>query len=276
MKARIGLLAVVSALAALCLTFAFAQWRERRAADHALAETQRKHEALPRELAAWEEKVRRAEQRAREAERDSAELLKAVEAARAPHAVPSATPETRPGPIAQKVIAPEIDGERLAEERAYHQNLARTRAREAKERAEFELAQHTRDAAEKFRLAIERARQLAANAEFQAARNTLEQALKIKPADEPVPETVTELQRVLAAQGAASDVSLLSDGVTLVSISNVRPPAQFTTLSVKLMPGDYEVVGRRAGFREVRIPLQVRGGMPPPVLSVVCSVPAGP
>jgi len=71
-------------------------------------------------------------------------------------------------------------------------------------------------------------------------------------------------------------VTLLSDGETYVSISNTRAPAKFALDVVKLLPGDYEVVGRRRGYRDVVIALQLRSATAPPVLTVICTQPIGP
>ena len=44
--------------------------------------------------------------------------------------------------------------------------------------------------------------------------------------------------------------------------------------TMKILPGNYEVVGRRRGYRDVVMLLQVRQGVPPPVVSVICTVKA--
>src|SRR5688572_27791383 len=62
------------------------------------------------------------------------------------------------------------------------------------------------------------------------------------------------------------EVTLSSDGETWVSITNVQAPAKFQTRKVSLPPGDYEVVGRRRGYRDVQISLPVRSGTTPQAL----------
>lgn len=66
-------------------------------------------------------------------------------------------------------------------------------------------------------------------------------------------------------------VTLVSDGVTWVSIKNVRVPEQFQTKTVSLAPGTYEVIGRRRGFRDVERSLQVRSGEVPAKLTIICT-----
>lgn len=68
-----------------------------------------------------------------------------------------------------------------------------------------------------------------------------------------------------------SQVTLVSDGVTWVSITNVQPPAKFQTRTISLPPGDYEVLGRRKGYRDVRTSLHVRSGAAPGTVTVVCT-----
>ena len=68
------------------------------------------------------------------------------------------------------------------------------------------------------------------------------------------------------------EVALKSDGLTWVSVVNACAPEKFTSLSIKLRPGRYEVVGRRAGFQDVVVPLEIRNGQSPASVAVVCSV----
>jgi hypothetical protein len=75
-------------------------------------------------------------------------------------------------------------------------------------------------------------------------------------------------------QGAAQSgeqVTVISDGETWVSITNVRVPEQRKTISYVLPPGEYEVVGRRKGFRDVRQTVRVRKGDGPITLTVICT-----
>ena len=71
-------------------------------------------------------------------------------------------------------------------------------------------------------------------------------------------------------------VTVISDGETWVSIAPVRVPAKGKKTVVKLPPGDYEVVGRRTGYREIHSPLQIRSGMAPISLTIICTEQANP
>jgi hypothetical protein len=43
---------------------------------------------------------------------------------------------------------------------------------------------------------------------------------------------------------------------------------------MRLLPGNYEVIGRRTGYQDVHLSLVVRKGAPPPSLQVICAEPA--
>ena len=68
------------------------------------------------------------------------------------------------------------------------------------------------------------------------------------------------------------EIEIISDGLTWVEISNHHQPTRFNTNTVKILPGNYTVIGRRTGFRDVEFPVQLRNGMGPVSLTVVCTV----
>ena len=49
-------------------------------------------------------------------------------------------------------------------------------------------------------------------------------------------------------------------------------PEKFETKIVTLLPGDYQVTGRRKGYRDVWLLLKVRAGEPPPLVTIICTV----
>lgn len=122
---------------------------------------------------------------------------------------------------------------------------------------------------------IENAKQLTNNAEFQAAIRIFSRAMAIKPAY-PLPndDTMEQLHTVLTAQSKPVDVTFKSDGKTHVSISHYKQPSQAETFTVKVLPGDYQVIGRRKGYTDVLILLQVRNGTTPPTVTVICQTAA--
>ena len=66
------------------------------------------------------------------------------------------------------------------------------------------------------------------------------------------------------------DVTFKSDGKTWVSITNYRLLGQIETATLKILPGDYQIMGRRKGYQDVFMKLQVRNGTQLPVVNVVC------
>ena len=118
---------------------------------------------------------------------------------------------------------------------------------------------------------IESAKQLANNSEFQAAIRVFSRAMAIKPGY-PLPndDTMQQLHTVLTAQSKAVEVTFKSDGKTYVSIANFRQPTLSENFTVNVLPGDYQVIGRRKGYKDVLMLLQVRNGTPPPTVTVIC------
>ena len=77
------------------------------------------------------------------------------------------------------------------------------------------------------------------------------------------------------AQRDSAVVPLRSDGQTFVTLSNHAIRRKFEATTVAIPPGDYEVIGRRKGFQDVRVRLQLRAGVPVPDVAVSCTVPGG-
>lgn len=127
------------------------------------------------------------------------------------------------------------------------------------------------DDASAYHRLINIARELAKEASFPEAIRIYNQAMAIKPAALEVTPEIRQLQTDLQAQSTPVDVTLASDGLTWASITNQHQPAKFTTRTVKLLPGNYQVIGRRKGFRDVGIDLVVRSGKPVGTILVVCT-----
>lgn len=119
---------------------------------------------------------------------------------------------------------------------------------------------------------IEAAEQLANKADFQAAIKRFNEAMAVKPAYLVASDRVQQLQQLLMNQNKPVDVTFKSDGNTWVSIQNFRTPSKFESNVIKMLPGNYEIIGRRKGYRDVTMLLQVRNGTPPPVVTVACNV----
>ena len=115
------------------------------------------------------------------------------------------------------------------------------------------------------------AEQLASKAEFQAAIRVFNQAMSFKPAYLVNSDKVQQMHAMLMTQNKPVEVMFKSDGKTWFSIENYRLPSQFENSTVKMLPGDYKIVGRRKGYQDVQMLLQVRNGVPPPTVTVVCT-----
>ena len=117
---------------------------------------------------------------------------------------------------------------------------------------------------------LELAADQAARAEFQPAIRSFNEAISIKPDYiQLTPDQVT-VKDLLSAQSKPVGINFVSDGKTWVTISNYKLLGKFKEESVKILPGDYEIVGRRKGYEDVILVLRVRAGSPPPTVTVVC------
>ena len=112
----------------------------------------------------------------------------------------------------------------------------------------------------------------AQRAEFQSAIRSFNEAMAIKPAYLALTDRVSQLRAVLNLQSKPVDVTFRSDGNCWVSISNFRMLGKISTQTIKMLPGDYEIVSRRKGYQDVMLQLQVRNGSTPPVVSVACTL----
>ncbi len=123
---------------------------------------------------------------------------------------------------------------------------------------------------------IEAAEQLANKADFQGAIKRFNEAMAVKPSYLVNSERVNQLHNLLMTQNKPVDVTFKSDGNTWVVITGFRQPAKIDGAEViKILPGDYQILGRRSGYRDVEMLLQVRNGTPPPTVTVMCTVHRG-
>ncbi len=119
---------------------------------------------------------------------------------------------------------------------------------------------------------VEVAEQKAVRAEFQAAIRSFNEAMAIKPVYLALTGPVDELRAKLLAQSQPVDVTFHSDGDSWVSISNFRMLGKIKAETVKILPGNYEIISRRKGYQDVLLMLQVRNGTTPPVINVACTL----
>jgi eukaryotic-like serine/threonine-protein kinase len=137
------------------------------------------------------------------------------------------------------------------------QGLDRSRKRAA-------LAQQLED----FSLRPER---LAASAVRASAEQAIARAQAIAGPAPVLGAQVAKVRALLAAYAIQVHVELSSDNSTHVFIGTVGDLGVFLTRDVVLSPGRYTVVGTRAGYRDVRLELNVAPGQQRAALSVLCS-----
>ena len=123
-----------------------------------------------------------------------------------------------------------------------------------------------------FNKLVEVAQQRCDRAEFQAAIRSFNEAMAIKPVYLPLSGPVDELRAKLLGQSQPVAVTFHSDGDSWVSISNFRMLGKIKDETVKILPGNYEVVSRRKGYQDVLLMLQVRHGTTPPIVNVACTL----
>ncbi|MCY3794783.1 MAG: hypothetical protein OXG51_10465 [Gammaproteobacteria bacterium] len=80
-----------------------------------------------------------------------------------------------------------------------------------------------------------------------------------------------QLREVFEAWTQRVKLTLRSDNRTEARISPGRALGKFKELQLEVFPGNYVAIGRRAGFREVRLPVAVPPGSPPLTFEVVCN-----
>jgi tetratricopeptide (TPR) repeat protein len=122
---------------------------------------------------------------------------------------------------------------------------------------------------------IEASEQMANKADFQGAIKRFNDAMAVKPSYLVNSERVNQLHNLLMQQNKPVEVTFKSDGNTWVQITGFRPPSKLENEVIKILPGDYQIVGRRSGYRDVEMLLQVRNGTPPPTVTVICTVSRG-
>jgi RNA polymerase sigma factor (sigma-70 family) len=250
-------------------TISMVAWMQGGRAERAESEltasqgAERRAQARLRDLAA---DLARAEQRVAEAERDSGELLKAIEAQR--------QTANRQTADAGRTTEPrsEEETERLTYERSYQQALARRRYEEGRERSRLQETALEPDGSRRlnFDKALAAAEELYAKADFQGALSTFNLALQSAPAGAASSPRATELRAALERANRPVNVKLDSNNETWVWIVGALSPRKFQSHTVRILPGNYEIVGERAGYRPVRMPLVVHPDTPLPPLSVVC------
>lgn len=107
-----------------------------------------------------------------------------------------------------------------------------------------------------------------------AARKAAEKLISSASAiPSPGPQLVARIaaaRETLTAMRTELPVQLRSDGKTDVIVFRVGSLGSFAEKQLSLLPGDYVAVGRRDGFRDVRVEFSLRPGKPMATVMVQC------
>jgi tetratricopeptide (TPR) repeat protein len=114
---------------------------------------------------------------------------------------------------------------------------------------------------------------LSTDAIFEEALELLVRASEIEPAGPIHRRQLQALDALVQKASIPIPVVLLSDAETEVIVYRVGRLGAFEQRELKLRPGQYTVVGSRAGYRDVRLTLEVVAGAPKPSLTVKCEEP---
>lgn len=90
------------------------------------------------------------------------------------------------------------------------------------------------------------------------------------PGEPRLARKVAALRELVTRAETPMPLTLQSDGETDIVIYRVGALGRFEHRELELRPGNYTIVGRRAGYRDVRRVIELRPGKPPPTLVVRC------
>ena len=116
-----------------------------------------------------------------------------------------------------------------------------------------------------------RPERLAASAVRSSAQQAIDRAQAIAGPAPVLGAQVARVRELLAPYAIEAHVEISSDNSTHVFIGTLGDLGVFLSREVVLSPGRYTVVGTRAGFRDVRLELNVAPGQRKAALSVLCS-----
>jgi RNA polymerase sigma factor (sigma-70 family) len=262
-----------SLVAVLATTFLFIERNRAAEAEGRVASVSAERAALRAQLVSAQTRLRKAESRAAEAEKDTGKLLEALENARAKQS-------TAQGPPADAVpYSREAGAEAEAMLEEHRLNYRKFNANDAKQKAQMAEQVRSLDPASAFNLKMTAVQAYVDAGKFKVARSRFNEAMAERPADLPLTDHAKQLQATIEEQSVPVELKISSDGQTILAFidePDMRVLAPLKSQSLKLQPGNYEIIGRRKGFQDVSFTLQVRNGLPPPAISVSCTIPVSP
>ncbi len=135
------------------------------------------------------------------------------------------------------------------------------------------LTRSTRRAALDAELAdyLARPERLSAPAVHDAASRAVARGEATSPQAQRLAGQLTQLKAALQALAVRVRVAITSDNSTEVSVATMGQLGVFRVRELDLAPGRYTVIGRRDGFRDVRVELYLAPGQHDASLSVQCT-----
>ena len=106
---------------------------------------------------------------------------------------------------------------------------------------------------------------------FEEATDLIAEVRTITPAGPRFSELVQRLDLLVIQWSTPVPVVLESDGLTQVMLFRVGQLGAFDRHTTELRPGTYTVIGRRVGFRDVRLTFKVGPGQPPKPVTIRCT-----
>lgn len=104
------------------------------------------------------------------------------------------------------------------------------------------------------------------------AEGFLQEAQALSPKGPVLRQQLLQLARLLAKAKTPIELELRSDAKTEVLFYRVAKLGQFKQKSLEVLPGDYVIVGRRAGYQDVRLEFKLRpDGATVSPIRIVCT-----
>jgi len=114
---------------------------------------------------------------------------------------------------------------------------------------------------------------LADNQVYQSAQQTLADAKSLASEGSKLADQVEQLERAMVVAQTPITVTIKSDNQTLVTLYRVKQLGTFEQQSLALKPGQYVLVGSRAGYRDVRKEFTVAVDQAEQIIQIQCNEP---
>lgn len=112
---------------------------------------------------------------------------------------------------------------------------------------------------------------LATTEVLEEAADLVAEAKTVTPRGPRLNDRIDRLDGLVTQSSIPVPVVLVSDGLTEVVVFRVGEFGTFDRHTIALRPGTYTVVGRRDGFRDVRLVVKIGPGQSPPTVRVTCT-----